>query len=1123
MSRASRSRSWWATAAVVSAVLVSSVPVFASEPLAAETGEQLWLHRNLGLAYFANDEFEEARREFSTARQLAPDSPAEARNAGIAALLAGDLAGARIDLEAAAALAPTDPRVLYALGILEKRDGNLDAAVASLRGCAEAGGEGPELRYNLGILAVRQQRLDDAAAEFESVIAEGPLDAPSHYASALYRHGRTLLQLKRIDEGREAMREYQTLVREGKGADLSEEDLERGALLEPQRWLRPRTVRAAGPLPAFRSVPVEGVRGIRWAETADLDGDGDRDLLLGDGQTVRDLRWTDRGWTDVTESRGLAGLLGVSQARALDLDNDGQRDLLLSGGTGLSFHPGVEGAWGPPRTVLDRSVGRFVPVDFDHEGDVDVVAAGTRAPALVLNHGDGTFSDVTEASGLAVVGACVHVEAVDLDNDADVDLVFVTRSGDVVIASNLRGGRFEVQAPLPGTPGGAFSLSTGDVDQDGDVDLAVAAPGGAFLARNEGELRFETASTAVVAGTPRWPSPGGESIWLADLDNDGLLDVLIATETGGKLGVGDGAGSFRETSAPLEGLAAAGAYPVAALPVTGDAKVDLVASTGEFGLAENIGEIPAGVLLDLKGVKNCVDGVGAIVELLSGAGYARADAGGRPIHFGLGRRGSADAARIQWPNGIQQGVTGLKPGETREVEEKAGLVGSCPFLYAWDGEKYEFITDILTVTPLGLPVAPGAYVPPDHDEAIRLTSDQLVPRDGWLDVQVTEELREITYLDQVRLYAIDHPADVEVQPNERFKFPPFPEFGVHVLDGARPPVKATDTRGRDVTEVLYHIDDLVVGDLETTHYQGIVQRHHVVLDFGEVPPDAPLMLHLAGWFYWTNATINLAIAQDPRHDFIPPQLEVRAADGSWRPYDVEVGFPGGKTKSIPVDLTGAFPSGRAEMRIWTTLRLYWDRALLQVGSSGVEPKVTMLLPDAADLHFRGHSEPILSITGEEPERFDYDGMRTTDVPWDPHPGLYTRFGDVTSLLQEPDDMYAIMASGDECTVRWRADRLPALPAGLERTYFLVFDGWAKDGDPNTTWATQVEPLPFHAMSGYPYGEDEAYPDTPEHRAYREGMNTRRAERLTRDLVAEARARAAAEAAGAAVPSTAGTE
>ena len=126
---------------------------------------------------------------------------------------------------------------------------------------------------------------------------------------------------------------------------------------------------------------------------------------------------------------------------------------------------------------------------------------------------------------------------------------------------------------------------------------------------------------------------------------------------------------------------------------------------------------------------------------------------------------------------------------------------------------------------------------------------------------------------------------------------------------------------------------------------------------------------------------------------------------------------------------------------------------------------------------------------------------------------------MTELVQVPEDMYVIMATGDECTVRFRADALPPLPPYATRTYFAVFDGWAKDGDPNTSLATEVEPLPFHGMSGYPYREDEAYPTTPEHEAYRAEWNTRQVDRLTRDFVAEAQ-QAAAPAAPAVEPAVA---
>ncbi|NNE43492.1 MAG: CRTAC1 family protein [Gemmatimonadetes bacterium] len=909
--------------------------------------------------------------------------------------------------------------------------------------------------------------------------------------------------MKNREAGTDALRRYQELVRSGQGAELSEEDLEVGALLDLATFARPADVRAAGALPAFapEALPVTG--DLRWAEGADLDGDGDTDLLVGNGQTIRDLRRDGDAWTDVTGSRGLAGLLGVTGARALDLDNDGTTDLVRAGGAGLHLHVGVEGAWDPPQRLSNASVSAFAPVDFDHDGDVDLVFVGAGGVGLLQNNGDRTFQDVTPASGLRSVGPAVAVAVGDLDTDQDVDLAFVTRKGEIRTASNLRGGRFEVGGPLEGAPTGVFALVAADLNGSGELDLAVAAPRGIFVLPNEGGFRFGAAAVdPVVPGALHWPAGGGSSLWAGDLDNDGRPDLLGATERGAVIGINEGNLSFLETTAPVRPLNDAGLRPVAVLLADGDARLDVITSSGPSGLARNIGGTGRGLVLRPEGVKNNRDGVGAIVEVLAGARYSRRDGDGRPLHFGLGDEGRIDAVRIRWPNGINQAVTEASAGTLR-VEEKAGLVGSCPFLYTWNGREYEYITDILTVTPLGLPIAPGMFVPPNWDEVIRVTADQLQPdSSGALVAQVTEELREVTYLDQTRLVAIDHPAGTEVQPNEKFKFPPFPEFGVHVLDGALPPVRATDHSGRDVTEKLLFVDDAVVGDLPLTRYQGITEMHTLTMDFGKVPADEPLTLHLAGWFFWTNASINIALSQDPRHDFIPPQIEVRRPDGSWEKWPVEVGFPGGKTKSIPIDLTGAFPGGAGAIRVSTSLRIYWDRALLQVGTSPVEPVLTDLLPDSAHLHYRGHSEPILSVTGESPELFDYARLRRGDVPWDQHPGRYTRYGDVTPLLQAAEDHFVIMASGDECTLRWNADRLPPLPEDHVRTFFLVFDGWAKDGDPNTTSSSTVEPLPFHAMSGYPYGPDETYPETPENTAYQAEWNTREAVRLTRDLRAE---------------------
>ncbi len=887
----------------------------------------------------------------------------------------------------------------------------------------------------------------------------------------------------------------------GNSTQLSEEDLEAGELFELTPFEHGPDVRAAGPLPAFRLAPLP-TGDIRWAEARDFDRDGDIDLAVGDGQTVHDLRAQGTTWSDVTASRGLSGLLGVTSARVLDVDNDGSLDLVRSGGGGISLHPGNLGSWGAPITVTKLGANSFLAVDFDHEGDLDFIGLGPAGLALLRNNGNRTFTELTSGSGLETAGACLAAAAGDIDDDRDIDLLLLTRKGKIHVATNLRGGRFELLPALP-APDGAFDFAAGDLDNDGDLDLAVASATGVHLLRNERANAFLRVPTEpVIAGAVLWPQPGARSLWAADLDNDGRLDLVGARERETVFARNDGAGRFTVLAEPVRALNEKGLRPAAVVLADGDGRLDLVMSKGSEGFARNLGTTDASLVVDPVGAENNADGVGSIFELLAGSLLVRREASGGPIHFGVGTN-NIDALRVRWPNGIQQSVIKPKPGSRIEVKEKPGLVGSCPFLYVWNGSENEFITDILTVAPLGLPIMPGRYVPPNWDEAIRVTAQQMQPdADGNLVARVTEELREVTYLDQVRLYAIDHPAGTEVQPNEKFKFPPFPEFGVHVLDQARAPVTAIDHKGGDVTEKLLFTDDAVAGDLVLTRYGGIVEMHTLTLDFGEVPPEAPLTLHLSGWFHWTQASINLALFQDPRYDFIPPFIEVQGPAGDWEKLPVEVGFPGGKTKSIPVDLTGVFPGGRAKLRITTSLRLYWDRALLQVGKSAAEPRVTMILPAAADLRFRGHSEPIFSITGEEPERFDYDVMRSGEVPWDQHPGMYTKYGDVTPLVQEPEDMYVVMASGDECTLRWRAQDLPPLEKGTVRTYFLVFDGWAKDGDVNTTGADRVEPLPFHAMSGYPYRKDEAYPSDEAHETYRSTWNTRPAVRLSRDFAAQ---------------------
>src|SRR6185437_17038734 len=78
----------------------------------------------------------------------------------------------------------------------------------------------------------------------------------------------------------------------------------------------------------------------------------------------------------------------------------------------------------------------------------------------------------------------------------------------------------------------------------------------------------------------------------------------------------------------------------------------------------------------------------------------------------------------------------------------------------------------------------------------------LVPRNGQYEIRITEELSEVTYLDQVRLYALDHPTGMEIFTNDKFKSPPFPDFRLFEVKNRIYPREARDSHGRDVLPLI---------------------------------------------------------------------------------------------------------------------------------------------------------------------------------------------------------------------------------------------------------------------------------------------------------------------------------
>jgi hypothetical protein len=311
------------------------------------------------------------------------------------------------------------------------------------------------------------------------------------------------------------------------------------------------------------------------------------------------------------------------------------------------------------------------------------------------------------------------------------------------------------------------------------------------------------------------------------------------------------------------------------------------------------------------------------------------------------------------------------------------------------------------------------------------------------------------------------------------------------------PVRARDDDGRDVRARLL-ARDRVYPDGFRRDYLDVAKLHHLDLDFGNAAPENRAVLILNGWVDWADGSTFMAASQ-AHEDLVLPYLQVKDARGQWQTVIEDMGIPAGKPKTISVDLTGKFLSSSREVRIVTNLCVYWDEIFLSEETAAPPVRLTDIDAESADLHFRGFSKPVIHPERKQPEGFDYAQVMPVST-WNPTPGMYTRYGDVLPLISRLDDRLVIMGSGDETILYFPERAAGPLRPGWKRDFLLFVDGWAKDADANTAFSQSVEPLPFHAMSQYPYPAAEHYPDDAEHRIYRQEYNTRPALRLIRPLV-----------------------
>ena len=1038
---------------------------------------RLQQHRNLGKAFYENPGAQNlAPDELRKALALNPDSAREHLNLGLALLRVGENDEGMAEIEKARAIDPALPHTYFNLGIEYKKRGENERASEEFEQMIKLVPTEAKSHYQLGVLYRQNKNLESAIPMLEKASELAPSLAAPHFQ---------LFNIYRRSDRERAMKElarFKELKAAQQGAAVGE-DVNWSFYSELYDEVEPGSAVPEAVAMEFEEIALDrSLQGDRGrVALLDADADGKPDALA----------WSD---VDVLLLRNVEGKLeaeplwstgeGATLRRlaAGDYDNDGFHDVAAAASNGGHLIENQEGQLAShPRKLADGNFEAVLWVDYDHDYDLDLLLTGTDHK-LLRNNGDGTFADVSADFPFDTTSRGMAAATLELVEDNGNDIVIAYADGVTVYHDRMLG-RYKASLVEGATPkGDSATLDVVDVDNDGFLDLALTWTHKAGATTQI----LENHDGAVTAG----PEHGGALAW-ADLQNRGWTDAVAA----GRVLINESAGRFEPQSlAALDSARAAAAADFNGdgledlLVVDNDRNLRVLANTTKTGHAQ--------VTVSLEGVKSAKLAEGSRVEVRAGRVYRKRIYRGVPLVFGLAKAESIDTVRITWTNGLIQNESEQLVGMDHRYVEKPRLSGSCPMIFTWNGEEFEYISEVLGVAPLGASLGGGKFFPVDHDEYVWIRGEQLRRRDGFYEVRITEELREVAYLDQVKLIAVDHPSDVDVYTNEKFKAPPFPEFRLFGVAGGQKvaPSSARDHRGRNVLARLAQPDGRYVDGFERT-FRNRAERHWLTLDFPDLRDSDDAMLFLTGWVDWADASTIVAASQNRAIE--PPYVQVKDGRGQWQTVIEDLGLPGGRPRTMVVDLSGKFLSVSREIRIVTNMCLYWDEIFAARGVGEPEAALPELALARSELRFRGFSQNQTHPQRTEPESFDYARVRPTSV-WNPTPGNYTAYGRVDELIEQIDDRYVILGAGDELTLRFAAMGEPPLP-GWRRDFLLFVDGWAKEHESNTAFGDSVEPLPFHSMTSYPYGADEHYPQGPLHREYLETYINRPALRLIRPL------------------------
>ena len=1051
---------------------------------------------------------------FAQAFKKDPTLAQAAVNEGIALMALQKLDEAKKVLQQAIALDPGSAQAWYNLGLAQHAENELEPALASFQMAVKIDPMDVDSIYFQGVCYGEMKQFDKAIEILQQALKINHLHASSEFqlARALQRSGDTA-------GARQHFRTFQHMTSTKIGAPIGlaygeqghystvtpveEQEMYPKSMIQVHLVAHPLLSQVSKARPGAPGFPATG-----GACMLDTTGSGRMDLVLMQSgpQALRVLlNQGDGNFEDGDAAAAGLKAQGHGVACAVgDFDGDGLNDLAVATDDALLLFRNLGKGKFQDVTAAAGLASRNRPtgitfVDYDHDGDLDLfltgagLKAGDAPNVLWRNNGNKTFTEWTGPTGLGGSGKTEAAILTDFNNDRAVDLAVTGDSASPTLYVNPREGKYPTQPlyegeKLPPTVG----IAVLDFNKDGWMDIAVTHAGapGLTLWRNvEGPnhvgRRFERVPLPLHGALRAW------GVTPIDIDNDGWIDLaaVVETKAGTEVHIfrNLGNGKFEDATHALglDKVALHGARGLIAAEVVGDGAPDLIVTrlNAPPVLLRNVGANKNNfVRLDLGGLADNKTALVVKVEIFSNGHWQKWELAGASgyqtqappqVLIVLGDAKGIDLLRILWPTGILQDEIDLPHTQVIPMKEADRRGSSCPVLFAWDGHKYKLVTDVIGAAVVGHWFTPTRHNTPNPGEWIKVDGDRIVPVNGKLSLRFIEPMEEVNYIDQLRLVAVDHPENVEVNPDERFlDDPPFASGRVVASTGAHLPVGAWDGQGRDVLAQVSRRDHQFASGFTPLPYDGFANLHPFTMDLGNVKPGAPLRLLMTGYVNYFSAT-SLYGAWQAGVKPISPYAEAQLPDGTWQRIPGEVGFPAGLERTIVVDLTGKLPAGARRIRLMTNLEIYWDQVLIDQ-STDAEARTAEVPLTLATLHFRGYPKQIDGVSPGDLE-YDYNRVSLTG-PFQHQRGDYTRMGDVTPLVKGIDDRYAIFGSGEEIATEFDATQLPALPAHWKRDYFFYANGYVKDMDWWDASPFTVAQLPFHKMSAYPYPAAEKFPD-----------------------------------------------